>query len=192
MLTRRFKFKILTVCRQFFVQDETAEDVLDWTKEEAVRLLAIKTKKLGIGTVCDMYVPVDLEITSAEPKHDDFGEWDQVNECSLKIASGKLIVTGIGDQLWDVPRRFNVIPGSYRVRIYYGELGSVKKTKVKGKDQYKLVLWKSRSGPLIVQQHVQTTSTLTGSSPDAAINCTKLRTTGAHSTEMPFSHCRRM
>jgi hypothetical protein len=134
------------------VKDESAEYDLDWTKEAGVRLLANNTGILGIGTLrTDTYVPVILEITSAKPKHDDFGAWDQVNECSLSIASGKLIVTGIGDELSQVPR-IPVRPGSYRCRIYYGDLASVSTNKLEGNDHYKLVLWKSAPSRLIVRK----------------------------------------
>jgi hypothetical protein len=152
MLIRRFKFEIGIICQQFYVMDESTEYDPDWTTEAGVRLLAKNTGILGIGTVrTDAYVRVILEITSAKPKDDDFDAWDQVNECSLSIASGKLIVTGIGDELSQVPR-IHVRPGSYRCRIYYGNLASVSTDKLEGNDHYKLVLWKSAPSRLIVRK----------------------------------------
>ncbi len=88
-----------------------------------------------------MDVPVSIEIAEEEPEN-LFEEWDQVNECSITISSGKLVVAGCTDYFPDA-KRINVPSDDYRARIYYGNLDSISEDGLDGDDKYIIVLWPS-------------------------------------------------
>jgi hypothetical protein len=110
--------------------------------------LAVAPGSIGVGTVRDVIVPVTVEITAAEPE-DDMNAWDQVNECTLDVPSGRIIIAGCTDDVSGAAR-IEVSPGSYRARIYYGNLGSRSDDGQHGNDHYKVILWKAEPGPLRV------------------------------------------
>ena len=60
-------------------------------------------------------VPVDVEVLDAEPQ-DSFDDWDQVNECSIDVKSGRIVIAGCTDYFPDAAR-IQVAPGMYRARI---------------------------------------------------------------------------
>ena len=55
------------------------------------------------------------------------------------MTSGRVVVAGIF-QVEDAPR-IEVIPGSYRARIYYGNLGSPANDGLASREYYKIFLW---------------------------------------------------
>ena len=67
------------------------------------RLPAITDGTIGVGTVRNMIVPVDVEVVDAEPQ-DPFTEWDQVNECSIDVKSGRIVIAGCTDYFPDAVR----------------------------------------------------------------------------------------
>jgi len=86
-----------------------------------------------------MKVPVVVEIADQAPD-DDVAQWDQVNECSIDVPSGRLVVVGCTDYFPDAAR-IDLPPGSYRARIYYGSLGVLNPNGLEGDDHYRVVLW---------------------------------------------------
>jgi len=81
---------------QFYLQDEGAsEDVSQniWVGDA-----------VHIGTARNMSVPVTIIVADAAPRDDDFGIWDHINECSLAIPSGRLVVAGCTDYFPAAPR----------------------------------------------------------------------------------------
>lgn len=121
-MVRKFEYKLFADYFQFYLQDESAiGDLSDsWTQEAVDRLLAIAPGTIGVGTVRNMTVPVAVELSDAEPTEDS-ANWDHVNECNLEVQSGRIVVAGCTDYFPEAAR-IDLPPGSYRARIYYGNL----------------------------------------------------------------------
>jgi hypothetical protein len=136
-------FRLFADYFQFYLQDESAEGDLSssWTDETVAQLLALAPGTIGVGTVRDMEVPVDLELRDDSPS-DDLNVWDHVNECSIEVPSGRIVVAGCTDYFPDATR-VEVRPGTYRARICYGGLDTLSEDGLEGDDHYKIVLWPS-------------------------------------------------
>ena len=132
-MTKRFEFTLLADYFQFYLQDEDVTgDLSDsWTEEAVNRLLAIAPGTIGVGTARNMIVPVEIEISDVEP-NEETDAWDQVNECSLEVQSGRIVVAGCTDYFPDAAR-IDVAPGFYRARIYYGNLNLLSNDGLEGK-----------------------------------------------------------
>lgn len=140
-------FEIFADFHQFYLQDEAAEGDLSeaWTDDAVKNLLAVVDGAVGVGTVRNMEVPVTVEVHKSEPPL-SLSEWDQVNECALSVPSGKIVVAGCTDYFGDAAR-IKVKPGTYRVRVLYGQLGSISSDGLDGDDHYKVQLWPGASIP---------------------------------------------
>lgn len=149
-MMQRFEYRLFADYFQFYLQDDTAEGDLSnsWTKEAVDRLLAVAPGTIGVGTVRNMNVPVVVEITSGEPPS-DLSAWDRVNECTIAVQSGRIVIAGCTDYFPDAAR-IELAPGSYRARIYYGSPNSLSADGLDGDDHYKVALWRAAPGPLRV------------------------------------------
>jgi hypothetical protein len=135
---------------QFYVQDESVDGNLSdsWTGEVVVRMLAVASGTIGIGTVRNMEVPVIVEVRESKPK-DEFASWDHVAECSIDVPSGRLDVAGCTDYFPDAAR-IELSPGCYRARVSYGGLDTLSEDGLEGNDRYEVVLWPAPSGEVRV------------------------------------------
>ena len=135
------QFELFADYFQFYLQDEQSQGDLSnsWTEKAVSDMLAVAPGVIGVGTVRNMDVPVEVEVLDSQP-NDDFDEWDHVTEASLDVPSGHIIIAGCTDYLPDAAR-ITVNPGTYRVRIYYGALDSVDELRLDGTDHYRLALW---------------------------------------------------
>jgi hypothetical protein len=126
---------------QFYIQDESADGHLGdaWTSEAVDRLLAIAPGTVGVGTVRNMLVPVDIETLDREPAL-DLTHWDQVVQCEIEVSSGRLVVAGCTDYFPDA-LRIDVAPGKYVLRVCYQNLHAVSADGLNGNDVYRLQLW---------------------------------------------------
>jgi hypothetical protein len=149
-------FELFADYFQFYLQDEAVKgDLSDSWNEEAVgRLLALAPGTIGVGTVRDVQVPVDVEFRDAPP-NDDPGIWDQVNECSIEVQSGRIVIAGCTDYFPEA-NRLEVRPGTYRARIYYGDLDTLSQDGLAGNDHYRVVLWPSPPDDMKVLEQRQT------------------------------------
>jgi len=138
-----YRYNLFADYFQFYLQDEKVSgDLSDAWREEAVKnLLAIAPGTIGVGTVRNMDVPVEVELFESAPM-ETFEAWDQVNECDLEIRSGTIVIAGCTDYFPEAAR-IQVEPGTYRARIYYGELNSLSEDGLDGDDHYKVALWMS-------------------------------------------------
>ena len=144
MVKAEYRFEIFADYFQFNVQDELAEgDLSDaWTDEAVEDLLALTGGTIGVGTVRNMTVPVTVQLLDEAPD-ELFISWDRVNECSIEISSGRLIIVNcIGDN--EAAVRISVAPGWYRARIYYGDLDTLSWNGLEGDDHYQIALWPTK------------------------------------------------
>ena len=141
---------------QFYLQDEPSVGDLgdSWTEEAVQNLFALAPGIIGVGTVRNMHVPVTVEIRDSGPEEDS-NSWDQINECSIEISSGTLVVAGCTDYFPEATR-IQVKPGPYRARIFYANLDSLRENGLEGDDKYKVVLWPAPFGDPIVLKHRDT------------------------------------
>jgi hypothetical protein len=97
VMKRRFEFEVLAECEQFLLHDsgtDAVKDHLDWTDEASERLLAVGEGTLAVGTIHEGFISVVVEIADSEPD-EDMSRWDQVNEATKEVPSGRLIVAGM-------------------------------------------------------------------------------------------------
>jgi hypothetical protein len=75
MAAKQHHFNLFADYHQFYLQDELVKgDLSDsWTSEATDRLLAVAPGTIGVGTVRNMTVPVDVELRDEEPS-DTFEE----------------------------------------------------------------------------------------------------------------------
>jgi hypothetical protein len=150
-MSREFELDLFADYFQFYLQDEDAEgDLSDsWTQEAVDRLLALAPGTIGVGTVRNVNVRVVVEVHDQDPMRDDSNGWDQVNECSVEVPSGRIVIAGCTDYYPDAAR-IEVKQGWHRARVYYGDLNSLSEDGLEGRDHYKIVLWSAPPGPLTV------------------------------------------
>ncbi len=144
------EFMIFAEEFQFYIQDEKSEADLSegWDDEARANLLAVGTGILSVGCVRDMDVPVIFEVHAARPD-DDFSDFDQVVEASIDIPSGRVVVSGPGEDFYSATR-IDVSPGTYGVLVHWGMLDEVDEEGFEGDDFYKVVLWADALRPVKV------------------------------------------
>ena len=118
-----YNFSLFADYFQFYIQDENSPGISgeSWSREASDRCLAVEEAAIAVGTGRNMEVPVHIEFLDSAPG-DDSESWDRINECSIVITSGRLVVAGCTDYFPDAAR-IDVSPGSYRARIYSGNHG---------------------------------------------------------------------
>ncbi len=141
MLLRKYQYHLFADYFQLYIEDENPKDTTEhiWDDEKTVdRGIAVGDGIIAVGTVRNFTVPFTLEIHDSEPS-DDISIWDRVNECSIDVPSGILVISGCTDYRPDASR-IKINPQWYRARIYYGGLNTVINFD-KGDDHYKMILW---------------------------------------------------
>ncbi len=138
---KTFAYTVYAGYRQFYLQDDLATGSTAgndfWTAEACTNMLAINPGIIGVGTGSYAPVPVEIILTHTAPD-DPFIEWDQVVEASLQIHGTELQVCPCPDPV--VEGHIPITPGTYRVRIYYGNLESSRETE-EGDDYYRIIVW---------------------------------------------------
>jgi hypothetical protein len=141
MLLKRYQYQLFADYFQFYLEDEMLEDTSEifWADKQSTEIgLSVGKGRFAVGTERNFTVPVSLEIHDSVPK-DDISVWDKINECSIDIPSGIIVIAGCTDYRPEAAR-IEVTPQCYRARIYYGGLDSVVDFD-KGDDHYKVALW---------------------------------------------------
>lgn len=148
MLTQSHKFELFADYHQFYLRDETsATNCSDcWTPEANERMLVSADGVVIVGTARDMTVPVEIELHDIEPPQ-NLEAWDQVHECSIRVASGRLVVAGCTDYFPDAAR-IVLAPGSYRARVLYAKLDALSEDRIDGDDHYAVQLWPGDAAPV--------------------------------------------
>lgn len=147
---RQHKLTLFADYFQFYLRDEAADgDLRDaWDEGAIARFLATTGGTIGIGTVRNRDVPVEVQIHDGPPDL-DLSPWDHVNECTVDVSSGRLVVAGCTDYEPDAAR-IEVSPGVYRARILYGSLDSLSQDGLDGNDHYVVQLWPGGEGEILV------------------------------------------
>lgn len=142
MLQKRLDFEIYADYHQFYLEDEDSlrpfADGNVWRPEESDQMLMVRPGSISVGTARYETVPVSIEFHDAAPALDAAG-YSRVNECSLRVASDNLVLSGCTEYLPEAAR-IGVRPGIYRVRVLYGNLETVVDD-WEGEDFYLLQLW---------------------------------------------------
>ena len=140
---------------QFYLQDESSDGDLSgaWDAAAVQRMFAVSSGVVGIGTARNMSVPIRLEFLDSEPAQ-DLANFDHVVEGSLHISDGPLVVAGCTDYFPDAAR-FNLEPGTYRVRLSASGISSLSEDGLVGQDLYRLQLWQAPYiEPIVHKQRV--------------------------------------
>jgi hypothetical protein len=132
---------------QFYLQDDDERfgDLSDgWTPEATEHMLAAGDHVLGVGTVRNMNVPVQVTVDAQLPELIP-SEWDKINRTSLICDTGRIVVAGCTDYFPDA-RRIQVPPAHYEVLIGYRNLKSLSEDGLEGDDSYHIFLAPRRDG----------------------------------------------
>ncbi len=126
---------------QFHLRDDAATGDLSlaWTAEAVERMCATAPGVIGLGTARNMTVRVRLEVLEGAPG-DGPGDSDHVVEGPLQVGSGRVTIAGCTDHLPDA-LQLALAPGSYRVRLSAGGLGTLSDDGLDGEDHYRVQLW---------------------------------------------------
>jgi len=141
MLLKQYQYELFADYFQFYVEDENPKDTTEhiWDDKRTVEIgLALGKGLIAVGTERNFTVPFTLEIHDSKPD-DNLSVWDRVNECSIEVPSGMLVIFGCTDYRPDAAR-VKISPQCYRARVYYGGLDTVTEFD-KGDDYYKMILW---------------------------------------------------
>ena len=145
------RYEIFADYHQFYLWDqaESPDTALDYTDEDLHRRVKTAPFLVVIQPERNMSVPVELAIVDRAPD-DALDRWDHVAEASLDLPSGRLEVHECTGGSIDV---LAVAPGPYRVRAYFGGLGTLTDDGLDGEDHYRLVLWPAPAAPVAVIKH---------------------------------------
>jgi hypothetical protein len=91
-------------------------------------------------------VPVEIGLL-VRPPTGGLDDWDHVVEASLELPSGNLECHECTGGSID---RWRVTPGPYRVRAYFGGLGTIDRHGIEGGDHYKVELWPAPLAPAVL------------------------------------------
>ncbi len=137
-----YNFKLFADYFQLILEDDTdiINDFSDiWNENHLDLLLAVYEGQILIGTFLNMTVLLKVQIIESRPEVDS-DTWDKINECSIRIRSGRLLVMGGTDNPTEAAV-INVQPGVYRARIYYGGKDTISENGLEGEDIYEVKLW---------------------------------------------------
>ena len=142
---RVYQLEIFADYFQFHLYDEKTNPIFGdaWNQFSVDNLLAFTNEGVGVGTVRNMEVPVNLKIYDFEPKlKGNLKKVFQINETDLSITSGKLVVIGCTEYFPDA-KRIELDNGIYRIRVYYYDLDKVSEDGLDGEDSYEIEIWKT-------------------------------------------------
>jgi hypothetical protein len=140
MISDKLSYQVFADYFQFSLEDENREfdELPYWDDATIERMLIVQPGCVYVGTARNMTVPVEVEILDQAPPL-DIQQWDKVNECSLEIASGRLVV--LGNDYYPEAPRIDVAPGLYHVRLLYAGLDTLDESGLEGDDHYHVQLW---------------------------------------------------
>ena len=135
---------------QFYVEDADARADTStlWGSEAMANRLDVLPGLIAVGT--SRYggpIPVEVEVATQRPPDTALDAWDHVVECSLMVASGRILLTSPASFGPEAPT-IVVTPDIYRALVYFGALDSVSTDDdMVGDDHYRVVVWPDVSVP---------------------------------------------
>ena len=128
-----YDFELFADYFQFYLEDDGINPNTSaiWDREKTGQMLAVAPGLVAVGTARNMTVPIRVLIGKREPPI-EVEKWDRINECSLRIDSGRIVVIGCTDY-YPKAERLLVEPGVYRVSIQYGGLNTLSEDGLDGK-----------------------------------------------------------
>lgn len=133
---------------QFLVLDKRAECNYPetWNDEILAHLFAMGDQVLGIGTVRDVDVQVEVVIHE-QPLEEleviseaEFSPWDHVVQAVIDVPSGTLMLHGLTQDMADA-EYIELPAGRYGVRAFWQDLDDVDAVGFEGNDSYRLEFW---------------------------------------------------
>jgi hypothetical protein len=125
---------------QFYIWDAKThgEPPQDYTEEDVSTRVKIGQHLCVVLTASDMHtVPVSVVVMETAPEIDT-DAWNQIVECSIEVPSGSLqLHECTGGPVAD----FEVVPGSYRVRVLFKNLTVENIDADEGDDSYVVQCW---------------------------------------------------
>ena len=131
------RFELFADYFQFYIQDDesSAGDLSEaWTEEAVANKLAVTERAIGIGTARNMDVCVELTVSDSPPSINEV-EFDKLNQATLSIETGQLVVAGCTDYYPDAAR-VKIGVGAYKVIVGYKNLTQVSEDELDGNDSY--------------------------------------------------------
>jgi len=150
---RSHELKLFADYFQFYIQDEVVGgDLSDaWTPEAVERMLAVSDGVVGFRTARNMDVPITLEFLGAEPKT-NMAAFDHIADGSLVVKSGIIVVAGCTEDFAGAAR-FDLWPGTYRVRLSSSGFATLSGDGLEGQDHYLIQLWQAPAvQPTVLKQ----------------------------------------
>jgi hypothetical protein len=141
-------YSVFADYHQFYLWDHgTSPDApTDYTELDIQRRIKAAPFVVVVQPERNTAVPVEVEVIDRQPGADLSG-WDHVTEVSLDLPSGRLELHECTGGSIDI---LPVAPGSYRVRVYYGGLGTLSEDGLEGDDHYRVELWPAPASELTV------------------------------------------
>lgn len=138
---KTYSLELLADYFQFYLQDDEAQGDLSlaWNDDAVERMFAVADGVVGIGTARNTVVPVTLELLESAPDVELAG-FDHVVEGALEMSSGRLVVAGCTDYR-PAATRFDLAPGTYRVRLAASGFDTLSDDGLGGQDHYRVQIW---------------------------------------------------
>ncbi|QRG09965.1 hypothetical protein EZH22_29930 (plasmid) [Xanthobacter dioxanivorans] len=123
------------------------------TPAESLRMLGSRGGALTIFTAREWDVPFTVEISEHEPS-EDFDGWEHVAEAAIRVGTDGLRLGSDGVSEFKEAKRFDLEPGTYRVRVSYGGLREIEEGDGElDDDHYRIQLWPGpQSEPVVLKQ----------------------------------------
>lgn len=150
-----YSFEIFADYYQLYLMDDEQEPDYpsDVTDLDCSNMAKVAPYIVAVYTARNMTVPLTVRVNTTEPEV-NLDQWDHVVGCSVDVPSGKLVVIGCTDYLPDA-QRLDLQPGTYQVRICYGNLDSLSANRLYGDDYYVVDLWQGQTQELKVLKQWQ-------------------------------------
>ena len=147
-IVRRQSVAVFADYHQFYVRDGGVNPPApeNWTEEDLANRSKVAENVIVVCPLRNMTVPVEISLHDSEPPPGEVSP-DHLVECSLSLPTGHLQVhecTGGPVLNWEVN------PGTYRVRLSYLGLSTIKANGLDGSDFYKVALWPGKQMELRV------------------------------------------
>lgn len=148
------RFQVFADYFQVIVMDEASDDDFAslWDRENSeIQMLAIGKSTIGIGTLRNADVYVDIHIDTHEPSY-SVNEFDHLVEASIHLPSGDLAIMG-GAETLSAARRIKIAPGSYRLLYAVRGIETIQSEYEPADDIYSLFLWPATQRETTLVKH---------------------------------------